>query len=93
MTCHADRFGRLPYLEREVHPSLLIDLETYAGLYKLAKTRRFDGQCVVPRRKIGDHIVSSLPANGIVRDGGRDVGGRYGCVRKGRSRSVEDVPT
>ncbi len=32
MTCHADRFGRLPYLEREVDPSLLIDLETYAGL-------------------------------------------------------------
>ena len=48
MTSHAHRFGRLPHLEREVDPSLLIDLETYAGLFELAETRRFDGQCVVP---------------------------------------------
>ena len=41
MASHVYRFSRLTYLKRQVHTSLLVDLENYAGLLQLAEAGRF----------------------------------------------------
>src|ERR1700691_1123887 len=84
--------SRLTYLQGQVNPSLLADLEAHACLFQLAKAGSFHREGVVTRGKRRDYVISALLADGRARDGGRDVDGCNGRVGNRRAGRVENVP-